>query len=347
MTAPPFDPDRYSRQVLFRPVGPGGQERLARAAVLVVGCGALGSCILETLARAGVGRLRFVDRDFVELSNLPRQALYTEADVRARRPKAVAARGALRPINSAVAYEAVVADFNAASAPALAAGMDLILDGTDNFEVRFLMNELAVRLDLPYVYGAALAGVGTCMPVVPGRTPCLRCIMPEPPAPNTVPNCDRVGVIAPVVRMVAAQEAALAMRAIVEGRDALRPRLLQLDAWEAEFTAIDVSAGRQSDCPVCVRRRFDLLDGPGAVDAALDGKAIVQLQPAGGPPPDLARLAERLAAAGAVECNEHLLHLQVPPFELVLFQDGRCLVRGTADPAEARRLRDRYLGPVE
>ncbi len=255
------DPERYSRQIRFRPVGAGGQARLARAAVLVVGCGALGSSILETLARAGVGRLRFVDRDYVELSNLPRQALYTEADAAGRRPKAVAARDALQAINSAVALEAVVADFNAATAPALADGMDLILDGTDNFETRFLMNELAVRLDTPYVYGAALAGAGTIMPVVPGRTPCLRCIMPEPPEPGTVPNCDQVGVIAPVVRMVAAQEAALAMRAIVGGRDELPAVLLQLDVWAVEFTVIDVTAGRQPDCPVCARRRFALLDG--------------------------------------------------------------------------------------
>ncbi|NLI48275.1 MAG: thiazole biosynthesis adenylyltransferase ThiF [Acidobacteria bacterium] len=338
------DPDRYSRQIRFRPMGAEGQARLARAAVLVVGCGALGSSILETLARAGVGRLRFVDRDTVELSNLPRQALYTEVDVVQCRPKAVAARDALRAINSAVVSEAVVADFNATTAPALAAGMDLILDGTDNFETRFLMNELAVRLDTPYIYGAALSGVGTIMPVVPGRTPCLRCIMPEPPEPGTVPTCDQVGVIAPVVRMVAAQEAALAMRVIVAGREELPARLIQLDAWTPEFTVIDVSAGRRPDCPVCGCRRFALLDGVGAEDAALDGKAIVQLQPPPGPPPDLERLAARLAGIGAVTHNPHLLRLTVPPHELVLFHDGRCVVRGTTDPAEARRLRDRYLG---
>jgi len=268
MTSDLCDPDRYSRQIRFRPVGPEGQARLARAAVLVVGCGALGSSILETLARAGVGCLRCVDRDVVEWSNLPRQALYTETDAAQCRPKAIAARDALRAINSAVVCEAVVADFNAASAPALAAGMDLILDGTDNFETRFLMNELAVRLDTPYIYGAALAGAGTIMPVVPGRTPCLRCIMPEPPEPGTVPSCDLVGVIAPVVRMVAAQEAALAMRAIVGGRHELPAVLLQLDVWAAEFTVIDMTAGRQADCPVCAHRQFALLDGPGPADTA-------------------------------------------------------------------------------
>lgn len=342
--------DRYSRQVLFTPIGREGQERLGRSRALVVGCGALGSGILDSLARAGVGTIRFVDRDFVELSNLQRQMLYTEADARERLPKAVAAKNALVRINSTLVYDARVADFNQGNAEALAEGMDLILDGTDNFEARFLMNEVAVKHHLPYIYGACVAATGTCMAIIPGRTPCLRCIVPVPPERGQMPTCDTVGVIGPVVRMVAAQECALALRILTAGRESFPPFLIQTDSWESEFLRVDMSGARWPECPVCALGDFTALAGAGASQAvSLCGRNMVQIvfspPPAGNPPAiDFEALSRRLAPLGQTCWNGYLLTFSVPPHELILFLDGRCLVKGTTDPAEARGLYAKYFG---
>jgi adenylyltransferase/sulfurtransferase len=342
--------ERYSRQILFAPVGVEGQRKLRAAAVLVVGCGALGTSVLEQLARAGVGRIRFVDRDFVELSNLQRQSLYTERDAAARLPKAVAAGRALAAINSEPEYDARVADCNHTNAEALAEGVDLILDGTDNFETRFLVNEVAVKQSLPYIYGACLGSTGTCMPILPGWTPCLQCIIPQPPDRATLPTCDTVGILAPAVRLVAAMEVAYAFRFLVEGAESIAPALIQLDCWAPEFLRVDMAEARQPDCPVCGQRQFRFLSGAEATQAvSLCGRNTVQIHfaPAGpGPAPqvDFARLGERLARLGPTQWNEYLLTFSAPPYELVLFPDGRCLVRGTDDPAIAKSLYAQYLG---
>jgi molybdopterin/thiamine biosynthesis adenylyltransferase len=342
--------ERYSRQILFAPIGLDGQRKLRAASVLVVGCGALGSAVLEQLARAGVGRLRFVDRDFVELSNLQRQMLYTERDAAERLPKAVAARRALAALNSEPEYDARVADFNHLNAESLAGGMNLILDGTDNFETRFLINEVAVKHELPYIYGACLGSTGTCMPVIPGRTPCLQCLIPQPPERTSLPTCDTVGILAPAVRLVAALEAAYALRILVDGPASAAPLLTQLDCWSAEFVNVDMTAAQQPDCPVCGRRQFRFLSGAEATQAvSLCGRNTVQIHfPPGDPGRpqrvDFARLAERLARLGPTQWNEYLLTFSVPPYELVLFPDGRCLVKGTDDPAVAKSIYSRFIG---
>lgn len=343
--------DRYSRQILFAPIGEAGQHSIGQARVLVVGCGALGSAILETLARAGTGMLRMVDRDYVEESNLQRQCLYTEEHARLKWPKAVAAAAVLRSINSGIRYEPEVADFNHLNAAGLADGIDLILDGTDNFEARQLMNEIAVKQGIPYVYGACVAGSGVVMPVIPGRTPCLKCIMPELPVPGSVPTCDTEGIIGPAVRMVAALETALALRILTGGGPRIPPVMLQLDCWELEAVRMDVANARQDGCAVCGRREFELLEGRGVSrTVVMCGRNMVQIQfppdaataESGGL--DLAELARRLEASGTVSWNGFLLSFSAPPYELILFPDGRCLVKGTADAAEARGLFARYIG---
>ena len=342
--------ERYSRQILFAPVGIEGQRKLRAATVLVVGCGALGSSVLELLARAGVGRLRFVDRDFVELSNLQRQALYTERDAAERLPKAVAAHRALGAINSEPVYEPVVADCNHTNAESLAEGVDLILDGTDNFETRFLINEVAVKRSRPYIYAACLGSTGTCMPILPGRTPCLQCIIPEPPARSELPTCDTVGILAPAVRLVSSLECACALRLLVAGPDTIPASLTQLDCWSGEFATVDMADARLADCPVCGRREFRYLSGAEATQAvALCGRNTVQIHfpPADPGRParvDFARLAERLARVGSTTWNEYLLTFQAPPFELVVFPDGRCLIKGTDDPAVAKTVYAQYIG---
>lgn len=349
MSVPDLQRDRYSRQILFPPIGPAGQERLSGASVLVVGCGALGSGILELLARAGIGDIRFIDRDFVEPSNLQRQSLYTEDDARARRPKALAAAEALRGINASLRYTPLVKDFHPGNALELAAGVHLILDGTDNMETRFLLNEVSVKTGTPWVYGGCVAAGGVSAPIVPGKTPCLRCLLPTDIERGELPTCDTLGIIAPAARIVSALEVTWALRLLTGGTEAIEPYMLHFDLWAGDFFRMDLQGAQNPDCPVCVHRHLDKLGGENASRAVvLCGRNMVQLDfPSlrpGGQALDLALLAERLAPVGDVSADENMLVFSLPPHQLILFPDGRCLVKGTSNPDEAKSLYSRYIG---
>src|ERR1051326_1414666 len=254
--------ERYGRQILFEGIGEEGQRRIRGARTLVVGCGALGSAQVEMLARAGVGRLRVVDRDFVEESNLQRQTMFTEADARERVPKAVAAARRVAEINSDVECAGEVADVSASNVERLVEGCDLVLDGTDNFSTRFLLNDACVKHGVAWVYGAAVGSYGVTLTIRPGVTPCLRCVFPEEPAAGTAPTCDTAGVIMPVISIVAAVQASEALKLLTGDVESLHGGLMQCDVWRNEWRRI--SAGvRASDCPACALRRFDALDADG------------------------------------------------------------------------------------
>jgi molybdopterin-synthase adenylyltransferase len=335
--------DRYSRQTLFAGIGAAGQARLRAATVLLAGCGGLGAESASLLARAGVGRLRIADRDVVETTNLQRQAMFDEADVAACVPKAVAAAEHIATINSEVAVEPVVADLHAGNLPALLAGVDLVVDGFDNFEGRYLLNDACVRAGVPWVYGACVGSYGVSTLVVPGRTPCLRCVQPDRPVPGASPTCDTVGILGPAAHAIAALEVAQALRWLVT-REAPEPAVMvALDVWDLRSQRVELPA-RDPQCPCCGQRRFDFLEGAPAPAEALCGRDAVLVRASSKEPPALADIAARLRPLGDVLVNEHVLRFRTAEHELTLFADGRAIVKGTSDPALARSLVSRYLG---
>ncbi|HEX8189485.1 MAG TPA: ThiF family adenylyltransferase [Pyrinomonadaceae bacterium] len=336
--------ERYSRQILFEGIGEEGQRRLRGSRALVVGCGALGSAHVEMLARAGVGRLRVVDRDFVEESNLQRQTMFTERDARERTPKAAAAAGRVAEINSEVACEAEVADVNQSNVERLVEGCDVVLDGTDNFATRFLINDACVKHGVAWVYGAAVGSYGVTLTVRPGTTPCLRCVFPEVPAAGTAPTCDTAGVIMPVISVVAAVQVTEALKLLTGRVESLHGRLMQFDVWRNEWRQIN-AGGRAPDCPACGLRRFETLEAEaGDLTTVLCGRDAVQVSPRGGATLDLEALAARLGGAGEVKANEYLVRLRAGGYELTVFRDARAIVRGTDDAAVARSVYARYVG---
>ena len=347
----PFDPttlsdlSRYARQMRYMHLGEEGQRRLAASRVLICGCGALGSLLANTLVRSGVGKVRLVDRDFVELSNLHRQTLFEEADVAGGLPKAVAAAAKLRRINSAVEVEPVVAHAGPENIELLCAGIDLILDGTDNFETRYLLNDAAVYLNLPWVFGGCVGAQGQTMTILPGETGCLRCLLPECPAAGSTPTCDTAGVLGPIVGVIASLQAQEAIKILSGHREAVSRQLTVIDLWENRFLQLDVRELRDwADCSTCKQRQFAWLAGKqGSRAAVLCGRNAVQLtQP--GPGVALDVLAQRLEGIGRVTRNPYLLRLKVDDYELAIFPDGRTIVHGTDDPAVARTLYDKYIG---
>lgn len=343
----PFDADRYSRQVRFAPIGTAGQERLAAAHVALVGCGALGGVVAMALVRAGVGRIRIIDRDVPELSNLPRQVLFDEADVAAGLPKAVAAASHLRRINAACQIEPIVADITPAIASRLLGGVDVIVDGTDNFEARFLINEFACREGIPWVHGGAIGAEGRVLSVLPGRSACLRCLVPDPPAPGALPTCDTAGVIGPVALVVGAVEAAEVMKIIVGAEAPVGNRLLVCDLWDNLWRSVDLSPLASAGCPTCRGNDFPWLEGRAGTQATvLCGRDAVQVAPGPGLAGiDLAAFAERMAAVGRVVANRWIVRVTVEEgIELAVFADGRTIVSGTRDEARARGLVARYVG---
>ena len=335
--------DRYSRQVLYAPIGAEGQARIRAARVLLTGCGGLGAEAASLLARAGVGSLRIVDRDVVELTNLQRQALFDEADVRDCVPKAVAAARHLGRINGEVTVEPVVADLDAGNVLDLLAGVDLVVDGFDNFEGRFLLNDACVREGRPWVYGACVGSYGVSTLVVPGRTPCLRCIQPELPAPGSSPTCDTVGIVGPVAHLTASLQVAQALRWLVTREVPEPPVLVSADVWDLRLQRVELPA-RDPACPCCGARRFEFLDAPRAPAESLCGRQAVIVRPSTGVRPDFAAIAERLRPLGEVSAGEHVLRFRSPPHELTLFADGRAIVKGTDDPSLARSLVARWFG---
>jgi len=332
---------RYSRQIRFAPMGEKGQARIRAARVAIVGCGALGTVQAETMARAGVGRLRLIDRDFVEWSNLQRQFLYDEADASEGLPKAVAAGRRLARVNSEVAVEPMVADLTAASAADLFEDIDLILDGTDNFETRFLINDAAVEANIPWIYGAAVGSYGIKLAIVPGQTACLRCVYPEPPQ-GAQPTCETEGVLAPVTATIAALQAADALKILALGTEAIVARLTTIDVWSGAIRQL-APPPRDPACPCCVRREFAYLDGSRRAPISLCGRNAVQIHERSRPV-DLPALAQRLSTIAAVRSNEFALRVDLDPYELTVFPDGRAIIKGTQDVGVARSLYARYIG---
>ncbi len=336
--------ERYSRQILFAGLGREGQARLSAARVLVVGCGALGSAQVETLARAGLGRLRVVDRDFVEESNLQRQSLFTEQDARERVPKAAAAARRVGEINSDVECEAVVADVNGSNVGRLVEGRDVVLDGTDNFATRFLVNDACVKHSTPWVYGAAVGSYGVTLTVRPRVTPCLRCVFPEAPAAGSAETCDTAGVIMPVIAVVAAVQVAEGLKLLTNHVESLNGGLMQFDVWRNEWRRVSLD-GPDPSCPACAQGRFDFLNAERAeMTTVLCGRDAVQVSPARPSELDLETLAARLRGVGEVKSNPYLVRLRAGAYELTVFRDARAIVRGTDDPATARSLYARYVG---
>ena len=343
-----FSLERYSRQVLFEPIGEAGQRRLLESRVTLIGCGALGTTLANTLVRAGVGFLRIVDRDFIELSNLQRQNLFDEQDIAGNLPKAEAARRKLQRINSQVQVEAVVADADRYNIERFAEGAALLLDGTDNFETRFLINDAAVKHRVPWVYGACVASIGLVMPILPRETPCLRCVFESAPPPEMNPTCDTVGILGPVVMMVAAFQAMEAIK-ILSGRlDAVNRRLMHFDAWTGRITSLNVQKAMEAgDCPCCTHGRYEYLDGTLAGGTtALCGRDAVQIRPPAGTAVDFAAIAARLAnvAASPPTFNAYMLKATIGRHDITLFSDGRAIIKGTSRPDEARTVYARYIG---
>jgi molybdopterin-synthase adenylyltransferase len=335
--------DRYSRQTLFARLGPAGQERLRAAIVLLAGCGGLGAESASLLARAGVGRLRIVDRDVVELTNLQRQAMFDEADVAGAVPKAVAAAEHIATINSEVTVEPIVADLHAGNVAALLAGVDLVVDGFDNFEGRYLLNDACVSAGVPWVYGAVVGSYGVSTLVVPGRTPCLRCVQPDRPAPGTSPTCDTVGILGPAAHLVASLQVAQALRWLAT-REAPAPAVMTaVDVWDLRLQRIELPE-RDPRCPCCGERRFEFLAGAPEPAETLCGRDAVLVRTASGAAPEFEAIAARLRPLGEVLVNEFVLRFRTAEHELTLFADGRAIVKGTSDPALARSLVSRYLG---
>ncbi len=339
-------PNRYDRQARFAPFGEAGQRRLADSKALVCGCGALGSVVAETLVRAGVGLVRIVDRDFLELNNLQRQVLYDEEDVAGGLPKAIAAANKLRRINSQIEIEPVVADVTFRNIAQLAGDVDVIVDGTDNFAVRFLVNDFAVKHGKPWVYGGAIGAEGQTMTILPGDSACLACLMADAPPPGTTPSCDTAGILAPIVGVIASIEAAEALKILSGHRDAISRRLTIVDLWENQIRQVDVSRLRDSgDCRVCRHGEYAWLSGErGDSSAVLCGRNAVQLSPPHRTSVSLEDLAARLAGIGRVERNAFLLRLTVDGYVLTVFPDGRTIVGGTNDIAAARTVHARYIG---
>lgn len=337
--------DRYLRQMRFAPLGTEGQARLGKAAALVCGCGALGNLLAGFLVRAGVGRVRIVDRDFVELSNLHRQTLFDEADAAAGMPKAAAAAEKLRRANSAVEVEPVVADIHPGNIERFCEGIDAILDATDNFETRFLINDAACKLGIPWVYGGCVAAEGQTMTIVPDQTPCLRCLIPTAPTPGAAANCETHGILGPTVGVIASLQAAEAIKLLSDNVQAISTRLTVVNVWDQSFRQIDLDELREaSDCPTCRHGEYPWLSGKFASQSAvLCGRNAVQLTQSQ-PPAELPELAKRLSQVGEVTLNAYFLRLKVDGFEITIFPDGRTIVAGTDDPAAARGALSRYVG---
>jgi len=333
--------EKYSRQVLFAPIGEEGQRRLLASSVVIVGCGAIGAAAANLLARAGIGQLRIIDRDFVEPSNLQRQTLFDESDALAALPKAIAAQRKLQSINSSVSAEGVVADLSPGNVADLLARFDLILDGTDNFETRFLINDFAVRSAKPWIYAAAVASYGLTMTIRPGATPCLACLM-ETQQQGLEETCDTIGVLGPIVNLIASLEAAEAMKVLAGRMDALHGRLISCDVWSGHFQSVRVA--RNPDCRACALREFIYLNGEAQPHITMCGRDSVQIHERSRSL-DLAVLKSRLSPiVSDVRQNEFLIRFRVPPYEMTVFSDGRAILKGTKDPAVARSLYARYIG---
>lgn len=333
--------DRYSRQILFKEIGAEGQTKLAHARVVVVGCGATGSVVSLLLARAGVGMLRILDRDYVEPSNLQRQSLFDENDARESLPKAIAAARQIARFNSAIAVEPQVADLTPQNADSLLGGVDLILDGTDNFETRYLINDYAVKNSVPWIYAAAVGSYAVTMNILPGETACLACIFPESPRGN-LETCETAGILNSAVNLVASLAATEALKLLTGARAKMRRTLLSWDVWSNEEAEVQAASPR-AGCRACGERDFVHLAGEGRPHITLCGRNSVQIHERQRPV-DFAEIGARLAPLGQVRHNDFVLKFLRDPYEITLFPDGRAIIKGTTDTAIARSLYARFIG---
>ena len=333
--------ERYSRQILFPGIGEDGQENLLRARAVIVGCGALGTFQAAALVRAGLGSLTIIDRDYVEPSNLQRQWLFEESDAAEALPKAAAAELHLRCLNSSVHVRGIVADLTASNAAELLGDAQLILDGTDNFDTRYLINDFAVCRGIPWIYGAAVGSYGLTMPIFPNQSACLRCVYPNPPE-GVQPTCETAGVLNVIPSLVASYQVADAIK-ILSGRAHLvQKRITTVDLWQGTTRQIEMPL-RDPDCPACARRQFPYLEETRRAPARLCGRNAVQIQERL-QTLNLAELKARLAPLGEVRANEFALRFFVAPYEMTVFPDGRAIIKGTSDPGVARSLYARYVG---
>ncbi|QMV43700.1 ThiF family adenylyltransferase [Cohnella cholangitidis] len=339
---------RYARQARFSAIGEQGQERLLGSHAAIVGVGALGCVIANHLARAGVGKLTLIDRDIVDRSNLQRQLLYDETDAAGGTPKAIAAASRLSAVNSGINLVPRVADLSSFNAEALLSGADVIVDGTDNFSVRYLINEFSVKHRIPWIYGGAVGASGMSLTVVPGSTPCLRCLFPEPPPGGSLDTCETAGVLSPIVDTIGSVQVMEAIKLLTGQPEALHGSLLQIDLWQHNWQSLSVQGARKISCPVCGERRFALLDEEKqseTMTASLCGRNTVQVSPGTPLSLDLRSIELRFGKAGRTELNPYSLRLHLPDgMTFLLFSDGRALVMGTDDPLLARRIYAELMG---
>jgi adenylyltransferase/sulfurtransferase len=336
--------ERYSRQILFNGIGEKGQARLLRSRVLIVGCGALGSAQAESLARAGVGNLRIVDRDFVESSNLQRQTMFTERDALEQTPKAIAAATHLREFAAEVTVEPEIADVNKSNIERLMQDCDVVLDGTDNFATRYLINDACVKHEVDWIYGAAVGSYGVTMTIRPHQTACLRCVFEEAPPAGSAPTCDTAGVIMPIISIIAAVQVAEALKLLTGQTDSLHCSLMQFDVWRNEWRKINPGPPAPS-CITCSLERFETLEATaGDFAAVLCGRNAVQISPAQATQVDFGQLAARLKATGEVKFNDYLLRFRTGEYEMTVFQDARSIISGTSEVKIARSLYAKYIG---
>jgi adenylyltransferase/sulfurtransferase len=338
--------DRYSRQVRFPQLGEEGQRALLASRVALCGCGALGTVLANHLARAGVGSIRVIDRDFIETHNLQRQVLFDEQDVADNLPKAEAAARKMRAINSSIHVEPVVTDLDHTNILDLVGDADLILDGTDNFETRYLINDAAVKLGKPWIFGGVIGSEGQTMTIIPGKTPCLRCLIESAPPPGMTPTCETAGVLGPAVAVIASFEAIEAIKLLAGRLEALNDHLIMVDLWDWSFRQLKVAnlLGKV-DCPCCGHRRFEWLDGSmGSHTTTLCGRNAVQVAARRPEPLDFVDMARRLAALGEVRHNAFMLRFAADGYEFTVFPDGRAIIKGTNDITRARSLYAQFVG---
>jgi adenylyltransferase/sulfurtransferase len=339
--------DRYIRQTIFPGVGVAGQKKLLAAKVLIVGCGALGTALANALARAGVGHLTIIDRDFIELNNLQRQILFDEEDLRRNLPKAVAAANKLRLINSEIEINALVEDLNYENVEQLVAAADVVLDGTDNFETRYLLNDVCVKQGKPWIYSGVIASYGMTSTIIPGQTPCYRCLFPDPPPPGTTPTCDTGGIVNSIVGTISSIAAGEAIKLIV-GTGKTNAGLLSIDLWQNTFDKLPIEMPLPG-CPCCYLHNFEFLDAAGergTHSATLCGRNAVQVTVHPAPELNLAELGGRLQSAGAgrLDGNEYLLRFELDGYEWTVFTDARAIIKGTDEENVAKTLYARYIG---
>jgi len=336
--------NRYSRQIRFSLIGEAGQARIASSRVLLVGLGALGTVAADQLVRSGIGFVRMIDRDFVELSNLQRQSLFDEDDIRSNLPKAIAAETKLRRINSTVQIEAIVEDVNPSNIEDYIGDVDLVLDALDNFETRFVINDACAKHRKPWIYMAAVGSYGLVMPVLPGESPCLRCLLGSLPAPGSSATCETAGVIAPITHTIASMQVSEALKFLTGHLDPNDIRLISYDVWSHRFQRIDVGREAMASCPVCAEEKFEYLNGNPLRTITLCGRNAVQLIPGVKGDIDFGELSKSIAAFGSVQFNDFLLRCTAPPYELTLFKDGRAIVKGTEEAGLARSVYSKWVG---